>query len=129
MTKCSVLATLILALATPWVQGQQVSSERMRQVYQEVKTPFKYGVVIRGDDRNPVDCPSVFRFEQKWYMIYVCMNKVGYETHLAESDDLLNWRTLGKIMSFHKAGWDAWQADGGVALCDPTWWFERTSSA
>ncbi|MCY2989807.1 MAG: hypothetical protein NTY19_18320 [Planctomycetota bacterium] len=117
----AVLATLFLALVTPWVHGQQVSGQRMRQVYEEVKTPFKYGVVIRGEDRNPVDCPSVFRFEQKWTMICVCMNKVGYETHLAESDDLLNWKTLGKIMSFRKEGWDARQAAGGVALCDPAW--------
>ena len=93
----------------------------MRQVYEEVKTPFKYGVVIRGEDHKPVDCPSVFRFDKKWYMIYVCMNKVGYETHLAESDDLLSWKPLGKILSFRQQGWDAWQADGGVALCDPTW--------
>ena len=64
MTKCSVLAALVLALATPWVQGQQVSNERMRQVYEEVKTPFKYGVVIRGEDHKPVDCPSVFRFDR-----------------------------------------------------------------
>jgi hypothetical protein len=77
--------------------------------------------VIRDEDHNPVDCPSVFRAGDKWYMIYVCMNKVGYETHLAVSDDLLNWKPLGKIMSFRKEGWDAWQADGGVALCDPTW--------
>jgi len=54
-------------------------------------------------------------------MMYVCMNQVGYETHLAESDDLLNWKMLGTIMSFRKEGWDAWQADGGVALCDPVW--------
>ena len=54
-------------------------------------------------------------------MIYVCMNRVGYETHMAESDDLLSWKPLGKILSFRQQGWDAWQADGGIALCDPTW--------
>ena len=113
--------TLILVVSPAVLLGAEVSAERMRQVYEEVKTPFKYGVVIRGEDHKPVDCPSVFRCDTKWYMIYVCMNRVGYETHLAESDDLLSWRTHGKIMSFRKEGWDAWQADGGVALCDPTW--------
>lgn len=99
----------------------KVSAGRMQQVYDEVKTPFKYGVVMRGEDKKYVDCPNVFRHNKKWYMMYVCMNKVGYETHLAESDDLLNWKTLGKILTFQKDGWDKWQADGGVALCDPEW--------
>ena len=121
MTKPSLAAMLMLALCPFLGRGQEVAPERMRQVYEEVKTPFKYGVVIRGEDGNPVDCPSVFRFDKKWYMIYVCMNKVGYETHLAESDDLLSWKTLGKILSLRKQGWDAWQAAGGVALCDPAW--------
>ncbi len=113
--------TLIFVVSPAVLLGAEVSAERMRQVYEEVKTPFKYGVVIRGEDHRPVDCPSVFRFDRKWYMVYVCMNRVGYETHVAESDDLLSWRPLGKILSFRQQGWDAWQADGGVALCDPTW--------
>jgi hypothetical protein len=41
MTKGSVLAILVLTLATPWGRGAEVSAERMRQVYEEVKTPFK----------------------------------------------------------------------------------------
>lgn len=98
-----------------------VSAEKMQAVYEEVKTPFKYGVVIRGEDKKLVDCPNVFRHEGKWYMMYVCMNKVGYETLLAESDDLLNWKPLCNIMSFRKEGWDAWQADAGVALFDYRW--------
>ncbi|GMU20672.1 MAG: hypothetical protein AMXMBFR13_07690 [Phycisphaerae bacterium] len=54
-------------------------------------------------------------------MLYICMNEVGYETHLARSDDLLNWIPLGKVLPFSKQGWDAWQASAGVALQDPTW--------
>jgi len=121
MSTHSLLAILILALAAHGGRSAEISAERMRQVYDEVKTPFKYGVVIRGENGNPVDCPSVFRCERKWYMIYVCMDQVGYETHLAESEDLLSWKALGKILAFRKEGWDAWQAAGGVALCDPGW--------
>jgi len=48
-------------------------------------------------------------------MMYVAITgKVGYETFLARSEDLLNWDKLGKILSFTQAGWDAWQADGRV---------------
>ena len=94
----------------------------MQQVYDEVKTPFKYGVVIRGETDQLVDCPSIFRQNDQWYMVYVGnTKKVGYETFLARSADLLHWEKLGKIMSFRPDGWDRWQVDGGIALCDPTW--------
>ena len=120
-TPLAIMASWVLVSGTAAKAQEGVSPEQMKQVYEEVKTPYKYGVVIRGEKGRPVDCPSVFRCENKWYMMYVCMNQVGYETHLAESDDLLSWKPLGKIMTFRKEGWDAWQSDGGVALCDPTW--------
>ena len=101
--------------------GPVVDSTNMRRVYEEVKTPFKYGVVIRGEGDKKVDCPSIFRRGEKWFMLYICMNVVGYETHLAESGNLLNWKTLGKVLSFRTEGWDKWQAAGGAALVDPSW--------
>ena len=33
----------------------------------------------------------------------------GYETWLAESDDLLQWTTTGRLMSFTENTWDASQ--------------------
>ena len=100
---------------------RQVSDEVMARVFAEVKTPFKYGIVIRGEQGDAVDCPSVFRHAGHWYMVYILMNKVGYETQLATSDDLLSWRTLGKILPFREGTWDARQAAGFVALEDPEW--------
>jgi predicted GH43/DUF377 family glycosyl hydrolase len=96
----------------------------LAQIYDEVKTPFKYGVVLQGDDTNElVDCPSIFRRDGHWYMMFVAnRNKVGYQTFLAQSEDLLHWQKLGKILSFQPTNqWDAWQADGGIALCDYRW--------
>ncbi len=102
--------------------SQSVPVERMQQVYEEVKTPFKYGVVIRGEEGQLIDCPSIFQYNKKWYMVYVSItNEIGYETFLAESSDLLHWTKLGKIMSFRADGWDRWQVDGGIALCDTRW--------
>ena len=99
-----------------------ISQERMQQVYEEVKTPFKYGVVIRGEANQFVDSPSVFRKDGQWYMVYITITKeVGYETCLARSADLLKWEKLGKILSFPKEGWDRWQRAGYLALCDTTW--------
>jgi len=104
-------------------KGREVDSNSMQRVYEEVKTPFKYGMVLSGENTNEfVDCPSVFRYGSHWYMVYVAIiNQVGYQTFLARSDDLRHWDKLGRILSFSKTGWDAWQADGGIALVDPDW--------
>jgi predicted GH43/DUF377 family glycosyl hydrolase len=103
--------------------GRAIDASAMQRVYEEVKTPFKYGVVLKGSDTNElVDCPSVFRFGEHWYMMYAAISKkVGYQTFLASSDDLLHWTKLGLILSFSTNGWDAWQADGGIALADSRW--------
>ena len=101
--------------------GKVVQAEKMKAIYEEVRTPYKYGIVIRGEDKKLVDSPNVFRHSGKWYMLYICMNKVGYETHLAESANLLSWKTLGKVLSFTEEGWDKWQVDGSMALCDYRW--------
>jgi predicted GH43/DUF377 family glycosyl hydrolase len=102
--------------------SKAVPLERMKQVYEEVKTPFKYGVVIRGEANQLVDSPSVFRKDGQWYMVYVTITgSVGYETCLARSADLLKWEKLGKILSFRPDGWDRWQRAGYLALSDTTW--------
>jgi predicted GH43/DUF377 family glycosyl hydrolase len=103
---------------------QQVDSITMKRIFEAVKTPFKYGVILKGDSIGDfVDCASLFRHKGKWYMMYVGISKkIGYQTYLAQSDDLLHWQKLGRILSFTKPGeWDAWQDDGGIALCDYRW--------
>ena len=104
--------------------GPRVDERQMQKIYDAVKTPFKYGVVLQGAGTNEfIDCPSIFRRDGHWYMMFVAItNKVGYQTFLARSDDLLHWERLGKILSFTTTNqWDAWQADGGIALADFRW--------
>lgn len=100
-----------------------VPAAKMQALYDEVKTPFKYGVVLRGDTTNQmVDCPSIFRHGQHWYLMYAAITDgLGYETFVARSDNLLHWTKLGKILPFAQTGWDAWQADGGLALVNHEW--------
>jgi predicted GH43/DUF377 family glycosyl hydrolase len=106
----------------PTAKPRLVKSAVMQQIYDEIKTPHKYGVILKPEDDELLDCPNVFRHGNRWYMMFVAnKDKVGYETHLAVSDDLLNWKRLGKILSFSKQGWDAWQGDGGLALYDTRW--------
>ena len=101
-----------------------VSAAVMESIYNEIKTPFKYGLVlVPGDDSKKVDCPTVFREGTSWYMTYIKFDGRGYETWLAQSDDLLNWKSLGKLLSFSGDTmlWDAQQKAGYPALQDVTW--------
>ncbi|UCF14002.1 MAG: hypothetical protein JSW59_11375, partial [Phycisphaerales bacterium] len=70
----------------------------MQRIYDEVKTPYKYGIILRGDEGRKVDCPSVFRHNDRWYMMYIVFDGTGYETSMAESSDLLRFKPLGKIL-------------------------------
>ncbi len=100
----------------------------MQRIYDEVRTPYKYGMVVAPTDNyHKIDCPTVFQQEGKWYMTYVVYNGKdgldgrGYETWLAESDDLLHWTTKGRILSYKNDGWDMNQRGGFPALIDWTW--------
>lgn len=106
------------------LRGTSVSPEEMKAVYEQVKTPYKYGIVIEPPAGKMVDGPTVFRHGGLWYMIYFQLEDepVGYTTHLASSDDLLHWKPRGVILPRGPAGtWDSAQAAGGIALYDYTW--------
>ena len=109
----------------------------MEEIYEEVRTPVKHGVVLRADREDwMVDCPVVFRVEgkDKWFMTYVQYNGSGmkdgrgYQTFLAESDDLLAWKKLGCILPWpeDKVAWDFNQRAGYPALLDMAWGGEYT---
>ena len=121
--------TLILAaLVTAFARAQVVTQERMAQIYEEVKTPYKYGMVVApADNKHKIDCPTVFREGNKWLMTYVVYNGKGgtdgrgYETWLAESDNLLEWRTVGCILKYRDGFWDANQRGGFPGLLNTDW--------
>lgn len=110
------------AQATP---SGPVSESVMRRVYEKVKTPYKYGMVVPPPQPNTyTDSGSVFRYEGMWYMVYVIYyetGRQGYETLLASSPNLLDWRPLGNILPFRPNAWDAYQAAGYISLQDPEW--------
>ncbi len=99
-----------------------VSQEEMEKVYHEIKTPFKYGVIFQHPDTTKmVDSPTIFRNNNTWYMTYIVFDGQGYETWLAESNDLLNWESKGKLLSFTENTWDANQKAGYVSLVNTDW--------
>jgi hypothetical protein len=93
----------------------------MQRVYAEVKTPFKCGVILKGEGGRSLDCPSVFRHGGRWCMVYISFDGSGYDTHLAASDDLMSWKPLGTILARGSGGWDSEQLAGVIALQDCVW--------
>ena len=94
----------------------------MNSIYEEVKTPYKYGVILPQQNGQLVDNPSVFRYGDQWYMMYLTPDEAGYTTQLAISDDLLHWTPQGTILGHRDQGyWDCNQSGGYVGLQDPTW--------
>ena len=121
-----LLSLLIFGSITAF--AQKISKNVMQKIYDEVKTPYKYGMVVAPKDNyHQIDCPMVYREGGKWYMTYVVYNGKdgtdgrGYETWLATSDDLLQWKTLGRLLCYADKGWDMNQRAGYPALIDWTW--------
>src|SRR5690554_2326285 len=110
----SIILFLLTSLNCIHLLSQTVVPQsKMEKVYEEVKTPYKYGLVIApGTNNEKMDCPTVFRKGDKWYMTYLRYDGQsgkdgrGYETWLAESDDLLQWKTLGRLLSYRDGKWD-----------------------
>ncbi len=119
-----VLLIISLFFCCNLLKAQQVPDSVMNSIYNEVKTPYKYGLVMVPDsDAKKMDCPTVFRKNNHWYMSYIQFDGRGYETWLAQSEDLLHWKTLGKLLTFGSdtTVWDAHQKAGYMALQDATW--------
>lgn len=122
MSKFLIIPALLVAILTT-AQKKEVPQQVMQQIYDEIKTPYKYGLVITpSDNSKQIDCPTVFRKGKMWYMSYIVFNGRGYETWLAASKDLLQWNTLGRMMSFSDTTqWDTHQKAGYVVLQDYQW--------
>lgn len=107
------------------LEAVKIPEARMQQVYQEMRTPYKMGMVLCGEGSN-IDCPNVFRRpDGYWGMIFAkhvpgeAME--GYETWMAVSSDLIRWEIEGRLLSKKKSGWDCCQADGGLCLIETAW--------
>jgi predicted GH43/DUF377 family glycosyl hydrolase len=118
---CMIVGFCLSQVATA---QKSVADSTMQRIYHEVKTPYKYGLVVVPDnDNKKIDCPTVFRKGKLWYMTYIEFDGRGYETRIAQSTDLLHWTPQGTMMSFSADTtlWDANQKAGYAALQDYTW--------
>lgn len=123
--------SIFLVLISIWVAFQQTPDKKigkavpenvMQAVFNEIKTPYKYGVVFKHPDSTKmVDSPTIFRSNNRWYMTYIVFDGKGYETWMAESENLLDWKTKGRLLPFTQNSWDANQKAGYMSLVDTKW--------
>ena len=62
---------------------------------------------IKGfEDVISIDVPTVFKVpgDEKWYMTFIGFDGRGYQSFVAESDDLLHWDNMRLAMGFGKKG-------------------------
>ncbi|WP_163712582.1 glycoside hydrolase family protein [Mangrovibacterium lignilyticum] len=133
------LAALSMVACSPKKKAlpESVSQQKMDEIYNEVKTPYKYGLIMVPDSNSyKMDCPTIFRHDDQWVMTYIIFDGRGYETHLALSDDLIHWDEQGAIMQFsdttdwdvnQKAGYPSlihydWGGDYGIDTYDGKYW-------
>ena len=93
----------------------------LKRIYDKIKTPYKYGPVLKLDGRM-TDSPIVFKVNGKHYMSFISIDnecKTGYKTHVAISDDLLHWQPIGDILK-ESGDWDSSQS-GGYAQLQDNW--------
>ena len=71
MRKLSLTFFCMISALSAFAQ-RDVAQERMEQIFEEAKTPYKYGLVVASEDNHhKIDCPTVFRQGDKWLMTYV----------------------------------------------------------
>ena len=102
-----------------------VSQEKMQEIYEMIKTTGKKIPVMRLEC-DMTDSPSVFKKDGKWYLYYISISKdvtkSGYETHIAESEDLINWKQVGTVFRRNELDrWDSKQCAGYAAYPDINW--------
>ena len=120
-----LLCTTISSVACVATAAEKiVSQETMKAIYEEVKTPYKVGMVLLPEKDECLDDPAVFRHGDAWYMTVVRYVNKGYETHLAKSADLVHWQRLGCTLKRGEPGtWDSaqkgvWREMIGIAVSD-----------
>lgn len=103
-------------------QFSEVSDREMQAVYHKIKTPVKRNAVIKWED-DFTDSPTVFKKDGAFYMYFISISKdtsrSGYETHLARSEDLINWNYMGPVFRRNDLNhWDSNQCAGYAAFKD-----------
>ena len=96
-----------------------MNREVLERIYEQIKTPYKHGAVLKLAGRM-TDSPVVFKRDGVYYMSFVSIDyecTTGYSTRIAASCDLLHWEVLGEILT-DRTEWDSAQSGGYAQLQD-----------
>ena len=70
-----------------------------------IGTPYKLGKYVLNAsgkdgafDKISVDCPFVFHHHRRFFMTFVAFDGIGYQTGLASSSNLVDWKNEGCIL-------------------------------
>jgi predicted GH43/DUF377 family glycosyl hydrolase len=77
----------------------------MDKIMEHIRTPYKIDHLVlspsykKGEfDSHAIDCPFPFQHDDRYYITFVGWDKVGYQTGLASSMDLVRWEKEGLIL-------------------------------
>ena len=114
--KATVAAALALGLA---VETLAVELPDYLQRH-KLPAPVLRPTGRKGDfDSAMVDCPQVFRHDERWHMAYTGFDGDAYRMGLAVSDDLVHWTRLKMIFDCGpKDAWDYGSVGGGSVYPD-----------
>lgn len=100
-----------------------VPASVLNTIYDEIKTPYKYGLLLVPDSNAyKIDCPTIFRKNNTWFMTCIVFDGRGYETWLSESTNLIDWTIKGRILQFSDSlDWDSNQKAGYPSLIGYEW--------
>jgi len=100
--------------------GWRAAAEHLRTPYKR-REPVLQGSGTAGSfDEKCVDCPFVFRHNDRFYMMYVGFDGTGYQTALATSGNLTEWSFEGVILprGDDSSRWDCIGAAGSWILLE-----------
>lgn len=96
-----------------------IAKEKMQAIYEQVKTPYKYGAVFKREGYY-YDSPVVFKRGDRYFSSCVEIDAAcatGYRTKLFSSKNLLDWEEVGYILTENN-GWDSAQTGGYAQFID-----------
>ena len=65
MKRSFILLIVVLFSFGIRAQTNPVPASKMQQIYNEIKTQYKYGLVLTSEDKSKkVDSPSIFRYKK-----------------------------------------------------------------
>ena len=74
----AIAMVAVIFIATSAAAQTAVPQHTMEEVFREIKTSHKYGLVITAPEGKMTDSPGIFRKGDTWYLYYIIFDGQGY---------------------------------------------------